>query len=345
MTVIPRHTFSENYAISRIIKGGWQLAGGHGIIDPRQALLDMDAYVQAGITTFDCADIYTGVEEYIGSYVAAYPDHQVQVHTKFVPDLNTLESLTATDVERVIDRSLSRLRVPCLDLVQFHWWDFSLGDHVAIARVLYDLQKAGKIRHIGVTNYDVVRLDQLVQAGIPIISNQVQYSVLDNRPEHGMVEYCQKNNISLLCYGTLAGGFLSERYLGKTEPQEPLENRSLVKYKRIIDDIGGWDYFQTVLSALDVVAKKHSVSIGTIATKYVLDRPMVAAAIVGSRDASHLTETCSVFDIALDNDDLQQIHSVLAQRVEIVGDIYSVERDREGKHGSIMKYNLNTFRP
>src|SRR5450432_835590 len=93
--VIPRISLSGDYAISRIIKGGWHLAGDHGDIDPGQARRDMATFVDAGITTFDCADIYTGVELLIGSFRRTYPAHakQIQIHTKFVPDLAALRSL------------------------------------------------------------------------------------------------------------------------------------------------------------------------------------------------------------------------------------------------------------
>ena len=123
--MIPRYTLRDNYTISRIIKGGWHLAGDHGAIDPRQAVKDMAVFVEAGITTFDCADIYTGVEELIGRFRREYPTlaAQVQVHTKFVPDLSDLSKLDSAYVERIIDRSLQRLGMERLDLVQFHWWD------------------------------------------------------------------------------------------------------------------------------------------------------------------------------------------------------------------------------
>ncbi len=130
--MIPRISLAGDYAISRIIKGGWHLAGDHGAIEPNQARKDMAAFVDAGITTFDCADIYTGVEHLIGSFRRAYPAHakQVQIHTKFVPDLSDLHSVDRAQVEAIIDRSLTRLGMERLDLVQFHWWDFAVPRYV-----------------------------------------------------------------------------------------------------------------------------------------------------------------------------------------------------------------------
>jgi aryl-alcohol dehydrogenase-like predicted oxidoreductase len=155
------------------------------------------------------------------------------------------------------------------------------------------------------------------------------------------VRLCQQHNISLLCYGALAGGFLADRYLGAPEPAPPLENRSLVKYKLIIDDFGGWELYQELLQTLRRVADKHGVSIALVATRYVLQKEQVAAAIVGARHARHLPETLRVFDLKLDQDDLAAIKRVTDQAQGPAGDVYAVERVKGGKHAAIMKYNLN----
>ncbi|MGD9098913.1 MAG: aldo/keto reductase, partial [Anaerolineae bacterium] len=196
-------------------------------------------------------------------------------------------------------------------------------------------------KHIGVTNFDVPRLQEILEAGVPVVSNQVQYSVLDHRPERGMVAFCEQHSISLLCYGTLAGGFLSERYLGAPEPEHPLENRSLVKYKLIIEDFGGWALFQTLLTTLKRIADKHAVSIAMVATRYVIQKEKVGAAIVGVRHARHLPETLRLFSFALDEDDLATIKRITDVAKGPVGDVYVVERIKGGKHAVIMKYNLS----
>jgi aryl-alcohol dehydrogenase-like predicted oxidoreductase len=342
--VVARYDLSPKHNISRVIKGGWHLAGGHGHVDREQALADMRLYVEAGITTFDCADIYTGVETLIGEFLRRQRDdfrNDVQIHTKYVPDLARLPTLTKQDTEAIIDRSLRRLGVERLDLVQFHWWDYDVPGYVETALHLQELQGVGKIKHVGVTNFDVPHLREILEAGVPIVSNQVQYSVLDRRPEQGMVELCQRHGIALLCYGTVAGGFLSDRYLGAAEPEQPLENRSLTKYKLIVDDFGGWEIFQALLATLRRIADRHGASIATVATRYVLQKAQVAAAIVGVRHARHLPGTLRMFDLELDGIDLAAIEQVAAQAQGPMGDVYELERIKGGKHAAIMKYNLN----
>ncbi len=339
--MIPRTTLPRGHAISRLIKGGWHLAGDHGPVDAVQAMDDMARFVESGIDTFDCADIYTNVERLIGDFRRAYPElaPRVRVHTKFVPNLSDLATLDAATIEATIDRSLTRLGVERLDLVQFHWWDFDVPGHVEAALQLTRLKDAGKIANVAVTNYNTVRLAELVEAGVPVISHQLQYSLLDDRPNGAMVDYCSAHDIAFLCYGTVAGGFLSDRWLGEPAPTD-LVNRSLIKYRLIIDDFGGWPLFQQLLRALRAVADRHGCDIATVATRAILERPNVAAAIVGATDTSHLAQHLRIGALRLDDADLAAIDAVTSQRRGPLGDSYDLERDREGRHGRIMKYEL-----
>ncbi len=349
MSIAKRHSLTPEYTISRVIKGCWQLDDSHGQgpVDQEEALESMRLYAEAGITTFDCADIYTGVEELIGKFLRRYRGAmedgslpRVQIHTKCVPDLDSLPTLRRQDLEDIVDRSLQRLGVERLDLVQFHWWDYATPGYVEALANLQAIQKAGKIREIGVTNFDVAHLEEILQAGITIVSNQVQYSAVDQRPERGMASLCQRWGISLLCYGTLAGGLLSDRYLGVPEPEPPYENRSLVKYKLIVDDFGGWDLFQQLLTALQRIGQKHSASIAAVASRYILQKNSAGAVILGARHARHLPETVRLHALQLDEQDLEAINRIVRQAQGPGGDIYSVERMCQ-KHADIMKYNLN----
>lgn len=343
-------TLPSGYTISRLIKGGWQLAGGHGAVDHDAARADMQAFVDAGIDTFDCADIYTGVESLIGDFLrarAARSDARnlptVRVHTKFVPDLDALDTLTQSDVTRIIDRSRERLGKRALDLVQFHWWDYTRGDFVAAARALNTRRVAGAIRHIGATNFDTAHLTQLLDAGIPVVSHQVQYSLLDRRPSTSMAALCQARGVALLAYGSLAGGFFSERWLGADDPFDAFENRSLVKYRLIIEEFGGWAHFQELLHLLHDIARRHAARIGSVAIRWTLDQPHVAAAIVGARNRSHLEATLHALTLQLTDSDRADIATLIAEHGP-KGEVYELERDREGTHGRIMRYNLNDKR-
>jgi len=346
LSVLRRTELAPGYSVSRIIKGGWQLAGGHGPVDRARALADMRLFVEAGLTTFDCADIYTGVEELIGAFLAEYrPGREgrpeVQVHTKYVPDLADLRTLRKADVEQTIDRSLRRLGVERLDLVQFHWWDYAVPGWIPTALWLDELRQAGKIRHLGLTNFDRPHLAQILAAGARVVAHQVQYSVVDHRPEGGMVDLCQEHGVLLLAYGSALGGLLAPQWLGAERPQPPHENRSLSKYLLMVEEFGGWELFQEMLAALTRVAEKHGVDAASVALRYVLDRPGVAAVIVGARNASHLAAHQAALALRLEAEDHALIEAVADRRRGPHGDTYVLERDKDGPHARIMRYDLN----
>lgn len=340
MTPIETTELAPGYRIPRIIRGGWQLAGDHGPVDRQRAVQEIAAFVDAGLDTVDGADIYTGVEALYGEFnalrrTAGRPP--LQVHTKCVPDHEDLARADAAYIRRIVERSLQRLQLQRLDLVQFHWWDYRVPGWVEAALALSALQREGLIRLVGGTNFDTPHSAAMRGAGVALASMQVQYSLLDRRPENGLAAL----GVPLLCYGTLAGGFFSERWLGAPEPGAELNNRSLIKYKLVIDDFGGWAAFQQLLRALKSIGDRHRVGIATVATRWVLDRPGVAAAIVGARYADHLADTLAVFGLRLDAADHALLAPILAAHPGPGGDTYGLERDKAGRHGRIMKYNLN----
>jgi aryl-alcohol dehydrogenase-like predicted oxidoreductase len=335
-------TLAPGFVVSRIAKGNWQLAERHGAPYAREtAIDDMRRFVEAGITLFDCADHYVGVEQLIGEFRRRHPEHarRVRVSTKLVPDLASLPHLKRGHVEHIVDTSLTRLGQERLDLVQFHWWDYRVPGYVEAMHWLDDLKSAGKVELIGTTNFDTARLSEVVASGVRVATNQLQYSVLDHRPEHGLAAFCAAHDIKLLCYGTLAGGFIGERWLAAPEPRPPFANRSLVKYRLIIEDFGGWRRLQELLSVLDTIAKRHRVSLGSVAIRYVLDKPSAAVALVGARNAAHLDDLVQA--VALDEADRSAIARVVSQAPGPRGDCYELERVEDGPHSAIMWKNQN----
>ncbi|MDE0520495.1 MAG: aldo/keto reductase [Boseongicola sp.] len=344
---VPRVAVRPGYSVSRIIKGGWQLSGDHGAVNADQAISDMGRFVDAGVTVFDCADIYSGVEDKIGRFRAGLVRargqdalDRVKVHTKYVPDRDSLARLTLRDVEAGIDRSLMRLGMDRLDLVQFHWWDYAVPGHVDAARHLGTLRDKGKIDLIGVTNFDAEHLAELCDT-TDVVSAQVQYSLLDRRASEGFAALARGRGVSLFAYGVLAGGFLTDAWFGRSDPGFDFENRSLVKYRLIIEEFGGWALFQDLLAALHAVANRHGCDISAIALRATLDSPDVAATIVGARYADRLPQTLRALEVELTDGDRHEIEAVRGRSTGPRGPVYALERDAEGRHGRIMKYNLN----
>ncbi len=348
-----RIELAPGYTISRLIHGGWQLSAGHhpettggAHLRAGETVDELLRLVDAGITTFDGADIYTGVEALYGRLLDACRRRGTlppQIHTKVVPDLALLPKLERRHVEALVDRSLRRLGTERIDLAQFHWWDTSVPGWLEAAAWLDDLRRVGKIRHLGVTNFDREQVGAILDAGIALVAQQVQYSVLDRRPEGGLVELARGRDVALLAYGTLAGGFLTRTWSGADEPDAELANRSLTKYRLVIRDGGGWRAYQHLLASLEEVASRHGVSPANVAVRWILDRPGVAAAIVGGRSAAHLASNLETLRLELDDEDRELLSRALEGFPGPTGDVYHLERDRRGAHGSIMRYDLNAL--
>ena len=325
-----RCRFTDDLAICRILNGMWQVSGAHGAIEPDRAVDAMLAYHDAGFTTWDLADHYGPAENFIGNFRRLFAGRhgaerlgEIQAFTKWVPHPSRM---TRRVVEEAIGVSLSRMGVERLDLLQFHWWDYSDESYLEALDHLADLQQEGKIRHLALTNFDTERLRVIADHGVAIVSNQVQYSFVDRRPEVRMAAFCREHGVTLLAYGSLLGGLLSEKYLGRPEPpRAELNTASLQKYKRMIDAWGGWALFQQLLAVLKQIADKHGVSIANVGVRYILDRPAVAGVIVGARlgTAQHIADNARVFGFALDSGDHAMIEPVLAKSrdlIKLIGD-------------------------
>jgi aryl-alcohol dehydrogenase-like predicted oxidoreductase len=195
-------------------------------------------------------------------------------------------------------------------------------------KYLSDLRDKGIIKHLGLTNFDTEHMEMMVDSNIHIVSNQVQYSIIDRRPEVKMIPFCMKHNISLLAYGSICGGLISERYLGRTQQPSILDlnTLSLRKYKKMIDAWGGWNLFQDLLSVLNRIAQKYNVSIANVATRYILDKSaVVAGVIIGVRlgIVDHRNNNAQVFNFSLDKSDYDDIDTVCTKSnnlFDIIGD-------------------------
>ena len=308
-----RFGFAPGLEICRLLNGMWQVSGAHGPIDRERALAAMARYHEAGFASWDLADHYGPAEDLVGEFrrrLGPAGAAGMTAFTKWVPHPGPM---SRDIVEAAIDVSRRRMGADTLDLLQFHWWEYADARYFDALSRLADLAAAGKIRHLGLTNFDTERLAAIGDRGIRIVSNQVQYSVLDRRPGQRMAAWCAEHGVRLLAYGALLGGLLSERYLGRAEPARfELGTASLQKYKRMIDAWGGWALFQELLAALAAIAGKHRVGIANVGVRWVLDRPAVAGVIIGARlgIAEHIAENARSFGFALDAEDLARIEAV-----------------------------------
>lgn len=313
--------------VSRTIQGYWQLAGGHGSYTEDGAIANMQRHFDAGVTALDTADIYGPSERIVGKFVAQQPG--AVPCTKFCC-FRGLDTVDKAEVRRRVEGQLQRLRVSSLPLVAFFWADYNVPRYVEVAKMLTELKAEGLIREIGATNFDTKRLKEMVDAGVPIVSNQVQLSLFDRRPlASGMADYCAANGIKLIAFGTVGGGLISERFLGaKQPPRAALDTVSLQMYAGSASRfLGDWGLTQELLQTLRGVGEKYQASIANVAQRYVLDSSTaVASVLIGVRNSDHIAENVRTHSFTLDGNDKAAIDAVLAKGRGPVGDVWGVER-------------------
>jgi aryl-alcohol dehydrogenase-like predicted oxidoreductase/enamine deaminase RidA (YjgF/YER057c/UK114 family) len=320
---VERITLAPDLAINRVITGLWQIAD----MERDGRVLDLDAtaeamapYVDAGFTTFDMADHYGSAEIIAGKFRAAHPSPATQLFTKWVPKPGPI---SRDDVRVAVERAVDRLQGQPIDLMQFHAWTFADAHWLDALSYLADLRTEGLLRHIGVTNFDAAHLRIAVASGIPIVTNQVSFSLLDQRAAGRLSDVCLQYGVKLLAYGTVAGGLLSGRWQARPEPpKDDLTTWSLMKYGRFLQAAGGWNALQRVLDVTSVIAKKHGVSMANVACRHILDFPAVAGVIIGARlgERAHVDDNARLATLRFDDEDRQMLRDVLATLTPIPGD-------------------------
>ncbi|NNE79462.1 MAG: aldo/keto reductase [Silicimonas sp.] len=316
-----RLRLSNQIEISRVLTGLWQVADiekDGKTIDPDTGAGWLETYAGRGFDTFDMADHYGSAEIIAGRMLARKKVADATICTKWCPSPGPM---TEDVVRAGVEERLQRLGVDRVDLLQFHWWSFQHPAWLDALHELARLRQEGLIAEIGVTNFDAAHLQVAVSDGIPLLTNQVSFSLVDRRAAGELSRLCSTSGVRLLAYGTLCGGFLSDRWLGRSEPHD-IPDWSKMKYKRFIDATGGWEAFRGILQAADTVAQKHGVSIANVATRWVLDHPAVAGVIVGARlgERVHSDDNLRLFSFALDAEDQDRLTAAFAGTTKVPGD-------------------------
>lgn len=342
---ITRASLAPDLSVERVVTGLWQVSGTHGPINPMKAVAQMHDFHARGLRTWDVADHYGPAEDFVGTFLeeleekhGAAEREKVTVLTKWVPTHPEKRAVADVDytlayVEKAIDRSLKRLRVECLDLLQFHWWDYADRRVFAAFAALQKLVAKGKIRRLAVTNFDGKNLEVLLKEGLPIVSNQVRFSLLDRRAERDLIPVCEKYGVKLLAFGTLGGGWIAERHIGQPDPTAGVPFAQRHRYHQIIGSFGGWNLLQKLLVVLRDIAREKGVPLSAVASRYVLDRPQVAAVIVGARlgESDHIVDTAAIDRASLTDGDRAKIEAVLDQGrhfSDVMGEVASEYRTR-----------------
>jgi len=309
------------FVVPRVWVGLWQLSSNAWGSAPasriRQGML---RHAELGYNAFDMADHYGSAEILFGQFRQSLPSSTPVIGaTKWCVFRPT--DPTREVVESAVRERTKRMRTETVDLLQFHWQDYSDKGYLTALQVLQDLQHEGLISAVGLCNFDAIRTDEICTQLGPgfIVSNQVQFSLIDTRPLHGMADVCMRHNVKLLTYGTLCGGFLADKWLNQPEPDLYAGNLTPSQRKYldvILKAWGSWTLFQTLLAVLRDVGDRHGgASIANVATRWVLDHPFVGAVIIGARlgVSEHPEENQQAFGFTLSDEDRHEIETVLEQ--------------------------------
>lgn len=302
------------------IVGCWQLDDRSWRSHPETDICRaIDTYLAMGAATFDTADIYGRSESLLGT---ALKGRDCEVFTKAV---FFGHAPTPTQIRNKVENSLRNLKREVLDCVHVHWHtaDLDFADAFDVFKTLID---EGKIRRLGVTNFSTVMLERAI-AHAPITSHQVQYSLIDRRIEQSMVPLCLAHNIAIFPYGTLAGGFLSAKFLGANAiVAEPDHARSFY-YSNMIRAHGGWPPVKQLLEKLGAIAQKYDKTIAQVALNWVKQQPGVRAVISGlTLSRENIIKNVEALDWDLEPEDVQWLSQQSDVLFEQPGDVYSYER-------------------
>lgn len=316
-------TLTTTLTIPKIVIGLWQIADmerNNQALDVSKTAPFMEDYVKAGFYAFDMADHYGSSEIIAGAFKNNRPDSDgIQLFTKWVPKPGPIDRAM---VRKAIETALERMQQKSLDMIQFHAWQYSDPSWLDALFYLKELKEEGLIKNIGVTNFDAHHLRIALASGIPIVSNQISHSLVDRRALGAMKEVCKDYKVQLFAYGTLLGGFLSDRWLGVDTPElESLKTWSQMKYFRFIQAAGGWDVFQELLAVAHAIAKKYHTTIANIASRYILESPHVAAVIIGARlgESAHITAHKEMLGITFQKEDIEELEKAIARLTPIPG--------------------------
>ncbi|KAI0108979.1 putative aryl-alcohol dehydrogenase [Nemania sp. FL0031] len=315
------------FKVPRLFNGFWQLSSpswGAGSADSQEAALVQ--LLKAGFTAADMADHYGDAELVYGQFRNKLPPQikdKVFAATKWCVFGHVGGEVTDEWVLGAVKERCRRLggRV---ELLQFHWHDYGAKEYLDVLVKLVALTKPHPelVGTIGLCNFDSAHTEEACEyllsktGAVGIVSNQIQFSVVDSRPLQKMCAVSAKYGLELLTYGSFCGGFLSNRWLNQPLPEMYSASTQLTpsqrKYLGMICDWGSWDDFQKLLSKLSAVADKHGVSLTNVAIRWVLQKPQVGAIIVGTRlgVTTHDQDNLAVFNFKLDDDDMKTIDGI-----------------------------------
>jgi aryl-alcohol dehydrogenase-like predicted oxidoreductase len=306
--------------VSRLAFGTWQLGGGQGPVNEREAIAAIWRARDLGINLFDTAQAYGfgASERLLGRALA----HELRGHRDEIviatkgglrrSDRGVVRDASRASLQASVDDSLRALGVDHIDVYQVHWPDPSVPFEET-AGYLSELVEAGKIRHVGVSNFDAAQMAAFSGA-CPVETLQPPYHLFRREIEREVLPYCAEHDIGVLVYGPLAHGLLS----GAIRPDATFARDDWRGQSDLFRGRTLQRNLETV-RALQPIARQRGRTVAQLAIAWTLAHPAVHAAVVGSRWAWHVDDSVGALDLSLDADDLARIDAVMSRAVAVAG--------------------------
>src|SRR5580700_10633301 len=312
---------NSSLQISPVGYGAWAIGGagwqfGWGSQDDNDSISAIHRSLELGVNWIDTAAVY-GLghsEEVVARALKSWPGPRPYVFTKcglrWDAQGNVQKVLTSGSIRREIEDSLRRLSVEVIDLYQIHWPPDP--DSPALEEgwsTLADLKREGKVRWIGVSNFDVQQLRR-AQAIAPVTSLQPPYSLLHREIEDEILPYCQRNGIGVIVYSPMASGLLTGSMTRERAATLPKDD-----WRRGHPDFAepNLSFNLALVALLRTIAKRHNRSVGEVAIAWTLHHPAVTGAIVGARNAQQSEGVMRAGELRLADEELNEINTFLVE--------------------------------
>jgi aryl-alcohol dehydrogenase-like predicted oxidoreductase len=291
------------------------------LLDERQSIDIINESIERGVNFIDTAPMYgqSLSEEIVGKALAGRRNKYI-VGTKvgLVPIINSEGNfgvrparLTKAEINKSVESSLERLQTDYIDLLQLHAFD-STTEPEETFQALDELVRGGKVRHIGVSNYDYDQLKIMVKANrsadFPrICSMQSHYNILERRLEDDIIPFCQENSISTICYRALGRGIITNKYARGVAPPPASRAASSPRIKKHLND-ANFGILETLNTFL---ATRADISISMLSIGWLLSRPSVASMVLGIRDVCQLSENIRALRCRMSDRDFEELDALL----------------------------------
>ena len=304
--------------VSRVAFGTWQLGGDWGPTDAEEAVAAIQRAADLGVTFFDTAQAYGfgASERLLAEALRGRPRGELVVATKGglrQSGAGVARDASAARIIAGVEDSLRALETDYIDLYQVHWPD-PATPFEETAGALAKLVADGKVRHVGVSNFDVAQIETF-SATLPVETVQPPYHLFRREIERELLPYTSAHDIGVLVYGPLAHGLLGGHLDQDTRfADEDWRSKSTVFH--------GPDFERNLGAVAELKELAHDelrITLGQLAIAWVLANPSVHVAIVGTRDPSHVDEAIAAADVALDAATMRRIEKIMRGAVPVAG--------------------------